>query len=166
VGWCPFGVDKRLGKKKFTILSTLIVAFIIILSGCRTGIITGTTIGLVIATVYLYYQIPVSIAIISKVVLGLAIAVNASGYLLLVLLIKPGLISRLKTRPVRVGGSAVITAALTCSIIHAIRFLPSPEAFYVQSKAMAILFLAALIAVCPLILKYIWCVWRGKKTEN
>jgi len=129
----------------------------------RAGTISGTTIGLVIATVYLYHQIPVSIAVISKIVLGLAIAVNASGYFLLALLIKPSLISQLKTQPVRVGVSAVITAALTCLTIHTIRFLPSPEAVYVQSKVMSILLLAALIAVYPLILKYIWHVWRREE---
>ncbi len=126
----------------------------------RAGTISGTTIGLVAATVYLYHQIPVSIAVISKVILGLAIAVNASGYCLLVFLIKPSLISRLKTRPVRVGISAIITAGLTCLTIHTIRFLAPPEAVYIQSKVMAILLLAALIAVYPLILKYIWYVWR------
>jgi hypothetical protein len=131
--------------------------------GIRAGMISGTATGLVIATVYLYHQIPGSIAVISQVVLGLAIFVNASGYLLLVLLIKPGLILRLRTRLVRVGVSVVVAAALTSLTIHTMRFLPSPEAVYLQSKVMAILLLAALIAVSPLILSYFWLVWRRKE---
>ena len=126
----------------------------------RVGATAGISAGLVVATVYLYSQVPASIAVISRVILRLAIFVNASGYFFLVLLIKPGIILRLKTRPVRVGVTTVITAALVCLTMHTIRFLPSPEALYIQSKVMAILLLAALIAVYPLILKYIWGVWR------
>jgi hypothetical protein len=128
--------------------------------GVRAGTISGTAAGLIIATVYLYHQIPESVAVISRVVLGLAIFVNAGGYFLLVLLIKPGLIPRLRARPVRVGASVLVAAALAGLTIHTVRFLPSPEAVYLQSKVMAVLLLAALIAVSPLILQYIWLVWR------
>lgn len=126
----------------------------------RVGATAGVTAALVIATVYLVQQIPVSIATISKVVLGLAIAVVVAGYFLLLLLIRPGLLEKLKTRPVRIGVTAVVTAALVTLTIHTIRFLPSPEAIYLQSKVMAILLLAALISVYPLVLQYIWSVWR------
>lgn len=126
----------------------------------RVGATAGVTAALVIATVYLVQQIPVSIATISKVVLGLAIAVVVAGYFLLLLLIRPGLLEKLKTRPVRIGVTAVVTAALVTLTIHTIRFLPSPEAIYLQSKVMAILLLAALISVYPLVLRYIWRVWR------
>lgn len=128
--------------------------------GIRAGTISGTAAGLIIATVYLYHQIPESIAAISRVVLGLAIFVNAGGYFLLALLIKTRLMSRLRTRPVRIGVSVVVAAALASLTIHTMRFLPSPEAVYLQSKVMAVLLLAALIAVSPLILRYIWSVWR------
>lgn len=128
--------------------------------GVRAGTISGTAAGLIIATVYLYHQVPESVAVISRVVLGLAILANAGGYFLLVFLIKPGLISRLKTRPVRVGASVIVGAALASLTIHTMRFLPSPEAVYLQSRVMAVLLLAALIAVAPLILRYIWLVWR------
>ena len=126
----------------------------------RVGATAGVTAALVTATVYLVQQIPVSIATISKVVLGLAIAVVVAGYFLLLLLIRPGLLEKLKTRPVRIGVTAVVTAALVTLTIHTIRFLPSPEAIYLQSKVMAILLLAALISVYPLILRYIWRIWR------
>jgi hypothetical protein len=128
--------------------------------GVRAGTISGTAAGLIVATVYLYHQVPGSIAVISRVVLGLAILVNAGGYFLLVLLIKPGLISRLRVQPVRVGVSVIVGAALASLAMHTMRFLPSPEAVYLQSRVMAVLLLAALIAVTPLILRYIWFVWR------
>ena len=126
----------------------------------RTGAIVGVTAAVGAATVYLSQKIPYSIATISKVVLGLAIAVVVAGYFLLLLLIRPGLMEKLKSRPVRIGVTAVITAALVTLTIHTIRFLPSPEAIYIQSKVMAILLLAALISVYPLILRYIWTHWR------
>ena len=129
----------------------------------RWGAVAGITASLVSATVYLYHQVPLSIAVISKIVLGLAIFVNVSGYLFLVVLFKPGLIHRLKTRPARLGVTVFITAALTCLTIHTIRFLPSPEAAYLQSKIMAVLLLAALTTVHPLVLRYIWREWRGKE---
>jgi hypothetical protein len=132
----------------------------------RIGIISGLTIGLVIATVYLCQHVPASLAIISKVVLGLAVAVNASGYLLLAILVKPGLILRMPSHLFRIGVSVVMTAALTCLTIHTVRFLMSPEAVYIQSKIMAILLLASLITAYPLVLKYIWSVWRCIKRFN
>jgi len=131
----------------------------------RAGAIAGVGVGVAAATAYLVQQVPVSIAPISKVVLGLAIGVAASGYFFLLLLIRPGLIEKLKTRPVRIGVTAVVTAALAALTIHTIRFLPSPEAAHPFSQIMAILLLAALISVYPLILKYIWRVWRRGRVD-
>jgi hypothetical protein len=129
----------------------------------RGGTIAFVASGAAIATVYLIQQIPFSIAPISKVVVGLSFAVVAGGYIFLVLLIKPKLVSRLKTRPVRIGVSVVLSLALTTLTIHTIRFLPSPEADHPFSQVMAILLLAALIATYPLILRYILRVWRAEE---
>ena len=128
----------------------------------RGGTIAFVASGVAIATVYLIQKIPLSIAPISKIVVGLSFAVVAGGYFFLVLLIKPSLINRLKTRLVRVGVSAVVTMALVTLSIHTTRFLPSSEAAHPFSQVMAILLLAALIATYPLILIYIWRVWRAK----
>ena len=131
----------------------------------RIGATAGVTAALSVATFYLAQKIPYSIATISKVVLGLAIGITVSGYFFLLLLIRPGLTKKLKTRPMRIGVTAVVTAALVTLTIHTIRFLPSPEAIHIQSKVMAILLLAALSSVYPIILKYIWRVWRsGEKS--
>ncbi len=129
----------------------------------RAGAIAFVASGVAIATAYLIQQTPLSIAPISKVVLGLSSAVVVGGYFFLVLLIKPRLLSKLKNRLVRIGVTVVVSLALTTLTIHTIRFLPSPDAVHPFSQAMAILLLAALIAVYPLILKYIWRVWRAEE---
>lgn len=126
----------------------------------RIGATVGVVAALVVMTVYLAQQIPYSIATISKVVLGLSIAIVVAGYFCLLLLIRPGLIEKLRTRLVRVGVTVVVTAALATLTIHTIRFLPSPEAAHILSKVMAILLLAALISAYPVALRYIWSVWR------
>ncbi|MFC1938684.1 hypothetical protein ACFLWM_00805 [Chloroflexota bacterium] len=129
----------------------------------RAGTIALVASGVAIATAYLIQKTPLSIAPISKVVLGLSFAVVSGGHFFLVLLIKPRLINSLKTKPVRIGVTVVVTIALTALTIHTIRFLPSPAAAHPFSQVMAILLLAALIAVYPLILKYIWEVWRAEE---
>ena len=129
----------------------------------RAGAIAFVASGVAIATAYLIQKTPLSIAPISRVVLGLSFAVVAGGYVFLVLLIKPRLLSKLKTRLVRIGVSVVVSLALTTLTIHTIRFLPSPEADHPFSQVMAILLLAALIATYPLILRYIWRVWRAEE---
>jgi hypothetical protein len=128
--------------------------------GMRIGAIACIASGLGIATAYLIQQTPLSIAPISKLVLGLSFAVVVSGYFFLVLLARPGLFQKLRTRPARIVVSAVVTMALVTLSIHTARFLPSPEAAHPFSQTMAILLLAALIATYPLILIYIWRVWR------
>jgi len=130
----------------------------------RAGTIAFVASGAAIATVYLIQQTPLSIAPISKVVVGLSFVVVAGGYFFLALLIKPSLINLLKTRRVRIGVSVVVSLALTTLSIHTARFLPSPEAAHPFSQVMAILLLAALIATYPLILRYIWRVWRAEES--
>ena len=92
--------------------------------------------------------------------MGLAIGVAAGGYFFLLLLIRPGLTQRLKSRLARIGVTAIVTGGLAALTIHTIRFLPSPEAAHPFSKVMAILLLAALISFYPVVLKYIRAVWR------
>jgi hypothetical protein len=130
--------------------------------GMRIGAIICIAGGLGIATAYLIQQIPFSIAPVSKVVLGLSFAVVIGGYFFLALLVSPGLFDKLKTRPARIAVSAVATMALLTLSIHTARFLPSPLAEHPFSQTMAILLLAALIATYPLILVYIWRVWRRR----
>jgi hypothetical protein len=131
----------------------------------RLPVILGVSISLIVGSVYLYQQIPATIAVISKVVLGTAVTANIGGYLFLVLLIKPELSSGIKSRLLRVAMSTIVTIGLVSLTIHTIRFLSSPEAILIQSKVMAILLLAALITVYPLVLECIWRVWREREAS-
>lgn len=131
----------------------------------KLAVIIGISISLILGSIYLYHQAPATIAVISKIVLGTAVTANVGGYLFLVLLIKPELSSGIKNRTLRIIMSAMMTLGLISLTIHTFRFLPSPEAALIQSKAMAILLLAALITVYPLVLEFIWRVWRVKETS-
>ena len=71
-------------------------------------------------------------------------------------------VTKLKSRPVRIGVTAVVTGGLVALTLHTIRFLPSPEAVHILSKVLAILLLAALISVYPIILRFIWTAWKNK----
>ena len=126
----------------------------------RKGTIAGVSAGLAAATIYLARHAPSATAPVSRVIVGLSLVVVASGYFFLVLLMRPNLITSLKARPLRAGATVVISAALITLSIHTARFLPSPEAAHPASQVMAVLLLAALACVYPLILKYVWCVWR------
>jgi len=133
--------------------------------GVRLAVIMGVAISLVMGSIYLYHQIPATIAVISKVVLGTAIFANVGGYLFLVLLIRPELSSGIESRPLRIGISSIVTIGLVSLTIHTIRFLPSPEAVYTQSKVMAILLLAALTSAYPLVIEFVWQIWRVKEAS-
>ena len=61
---------------------------------------------------------------------------------------------KLKSRPVRIGVTAAVTGGLVALTLHTIRFLPSPEAAHILSKVLAILLLAALISIYPIILRF------------
>ncbi len=115
------------------------------------------------ATARLAWNIPYSIATISKVILALSIAVTLICYaFILRLLISPDW-EKLKSRPVRIGVTAAVTGGLVALTLHTIRFLPSPEASpYPVSKVLAILLLAALISVYPIILRFIWTTRKTK----
>jgi len=114
------------------------------------------------ATVRLAWNIPCSIATISKVILALSIAVTLICYaFILRLLINPNW-KKLKSRSVRIGVTAAVTGGLVALTLHTIRFLPSPEATHILSKVLAILLLAALISVYPIILRFIWTAWKNK----
>lgn len=64
--------------------------------------------------------------------------------------------TKLKSPPFKIGLSAILVAALISGIIHAYRFIPSPEANIPISVPMALLLLAAEISVCILLLYLLW----------
>ena len=98
----------------------------------------------------------VIIAAPSLVVIILVMFTTLSIYaLLLYLIIKPSL-KKLKSLPVRIWVSVIITAAIISAIVHYIRFVPSPEATSPLSVIIASLLLAASISIYLLVL---WALW-------
>ena len=69
--------------------------------------------------------------------------------------LKPSLKS-LKSRPVRIGITLVLTATLIGGIIHFVRFIPSAEAALPVSVAIASMFLVAGVSGYILALRVIW----------
>jgi len=83
--------------------------------------------------------------------------------LLLYLIIKPSL-KKLKSLPVRIWVSVIVTAAIISAIVHYIRFVPSPEATSPLSVIIASLLLTAGISIYLLVL---WALWfKGIKKRD
>jgi len=98
----------------------------------------------------------VIVAAPSLVVIILVMFTILSIYaLLLYLIIKPSL-KKLKSLPVRIWVSVIVTAAIISAIVHYIRFVPSPEATSPLSVIIASLLLAASISIYLLVL---WALW-------
>ncbi len=106
----------------------------------------------------------VIVAAPSLVVITLVMFTTLSIYaLLLYLIIKPSL-KKLKSLPVRIWASVIVTAAIISAIIHYIRFVPSPEATSPLSVIIASLLLAASIIIYLLVL---WALWfKGIKKRD
>ncbi len=100
----------------------------------------------------------------SLVILILVILTIVGIYALaLYLLIAPSM-KKLRNLPVVIGVIVVFTAGLIGSIIHYIRFVPSPEAASPLSVVTATLLIAAAISGYILILWAIWSFWKGRIT--
>ncbi len=106
----------------------------------------------------------VIVAAPSPVVIILVMFTMLSIYaLLLYLIIKPSL-KKLKSLPVRIWVSVMVTAAIISAIVHYIRFVPSPEATSPLSVIIASLLLAASISIYLLVL---WALWfKGIKKRD
>jgi len=106
----------------------------------------------------------VIVAAPSLVVITLVMFTTLSIYaLLLYLIIKPSL-KKLKSLPVRIWVSVIVTTAIISAIVHYIRFVPSPEATSPLSVIIASLLLAASISIYLLAL---WALWfKGIKKRD
>ncbi len=106
----------------------------------------------------------VIVAAPSLVVIILVMFTTLSIYaLLLYLIIKPSL-KKLKSLPVRIWVSVIVTAAIISAVVHYIRFVPSPEATSPLSVIIASLLLAASISIYLLVL---WVLWfKGIKKRD
>lgn len=97
------------------------------------------------------------------VVLAILLVTLGIYALFLYLIIKPSL-KKLKSLPVRIWVTVIITGALIDGIIHFVRFVPSPEAASPLSIIIAILLLIGGIGAYLLALWVIWSVWKARKS--
>ena len=97
------------------------------------------------------------------VVLAILLVTLGIYALFLYLIIKPSL-KKLKSLPVRIWVTIIITGALIDGIIHFVRFVPSPEAASPLSVIIASLFLVGGISAYLLVLWVIWSVWKARKS--
>jgi hypothetical protein len=123
----------------------------------RIGLAVGTAAALVAGTVWLAffagYDYPAA-----PVTFGFALAALVGGWLLLPLLIRPGLAGRLATRPVRV-------LATVLSVMMAVAFGMFAAHMWdwivlLAGRVLVGLLLAALLSAVWLVPAYVWGVWR------
>ena len=97
------------------------------------------------------------------VVLAVLLVTLGIYALILYLTIKPSL-KKLKSLPVRIWVTVIITVALIDGIIHYLRFVPSPEAASPLSVIIASLLLSALVSAYALALWVIWFIRKARKS--
>jgi hypothetical protein len=97
------------------------------------------------------------------VVILVILMVLGISALLLYFTIKPGL-KKLKSLPVKVSITLIVTIGFIDAIVHYIRFVPSPKAVLPISVVIASLLLMSAVIAYPLVL---WIIWsKGKAKEG
>ena len=97
------------------------------------------------------------------VVLTILLVTLGIYVLSLYLIIKPGL-RKLKSLPVRIWGTIIMTGALIDGIVHYVRFVPSPEAASPISVIIASLLLIGGTSAYLLALWVIWSIWKARES--
>ena len=130
----------------------------------RIWLIVSITLALSAVMVRLAWEATFTRPVSSMVIIALCILVTLGIYaLFLYLTIKPSL-RKLRSLPIRISVTAIITAGLISGIIHFIRFVPSPEAASPLSVIIASLLLLAGISAYPLALLVIWSIQKVKES--
>lgn len=129
----------------------------------RLWVIVSITLALSAAMVRLVWELtsPMSTGSLVIVIL-LIIAILGIYALFLYLTIKPSL-KKLKSLPVAISATTILTGSIAGCVIHYIRFVPSPEASSVRSVVMASLLLAAGVSIYFMVL---WVIWWLRKTKK
>ena len=128
----------------------------------RIWLMVSITPALGAVVVRLVWELTIATAVGTWVIIILLILVTLGIYaLLLYLTIKPSL-KKLKSLPVGIGVTVIITATLVSGIIHFIRFVPSPEAASPLSVVIASLLLVGGISAYALAIRVIWSTWKGR----
>jgi len=130
----------------------------------RIWLIVSVTLALAAVVVRLVWEVicapSAGYLFVVIVVLLVTLAIYA---LILYLTIKPSL-KKLKSLPFRIWVTVIITVALIASIIHFVRFVPSPEAASPLSVIIASLLLTAAVSAYPLALWVIWFIRKARKS--
>ncbi|MBA7506882.1 hypothetical protein ES706_05597 [subsurface metagenome] len=128
----------------------------------RIWLMVSITPALGAVVIRLVWELTIATAVGTWVIIILLILVTLGIYaLLLYLTIKPNL-KKLKSLPVGIGVTVIITAVLISGIIHFIRFVPSPEAALPLSVVIASLLLVGGISAYLLVIRVIWSIWKGR----
>ena len=128
----------------------------------RIWLMVSITPAIAAVVVRLVWELTTATAAGTWVIVILLILVTLGIYaLLLYLTIKPN-VKKLKSLPVVIGVTVIITAVLISGIIHFIRFVPSPEAASPLSVVIASLLLVGGISAYPLVIRVIWSIWKGR----
>lgn len=96
------------------------------------------------------------------VVTPVIVVIIGTNALIIYLLIAPS-IKKLKSLPIGIWVIAVFTAGVIGTIIHYIRFVPSPEGDAPLSIVIATLLLIAAVSAYPLVLWVFWFIGIKKR---
>jgi hypothetical protein len=123
---------------------------------------------------------PVFMAIITRMVWELVANFSTSGLvmsvlviiallgvctLLFYLILKPNL-AILSNLTVWIVGAVMTTGGVIGSVIHLMRFLPSPQCALPWSLVIALLYLIALLNAYFILLWHIWSLWKKKRRKE
>ena len=129
-------------------------------SPLRVWFIVPLTLALGAVIVRLAWEVTLTTAAPSLVIIILVIFTIISIYaLLLYLTIKPSQ-KKLKSLPVAIWVSVIVTTGLIGAIIHYVRFVPSPEAALPLSVIIASMLIMSAISAYLLVL---WVIWFIRK---
>ena len=104
---------------------------------------------------------------ISGLIMSILVTIALAGVwtLLYYLALKPGL-EILNSLPIWIAGAMMATGGVVGSVIHFMRFLPSPECELPWSLVIALLYFIALLSAYSMLLWHLWSLWRKKRWKE
>jgi hypothetical protein len=123
---------------------------------------------------------PVFMAIITRMIWELVANFSTSGLIMSILVItallgvctllfylvlKPNM-KTLNSLPIWIVGAVMTTGGVISSVIHFMRFLPSPECELPWSLVIALLYFIALLNAYFILLWHVWSLWKKKRRKG